>query len=118
MANYVDGFVHPIPLDRLDAYKQLAEEVAKIWKEHGAVEYREFVGDALHLAGTRSFVGVVDAAQDEAVVFGYVAFDSRESRDRANEKVAADPRMADLVESANSGFDAARMAYGGFTALV
>ena len=118
MAHYVDGFVLPVPRDRLDEYKRLVEAVAEIWKEHGAVDYREFVGDDLTLEGTRSFVDLLDAGEDEAVVFGWVAFDSREARDRANEKVAADPRVADLIDSSTSGFDAKRMAYGGFKPLV
>lgn len=118
MADYIDGFVFPVSRDHLDNYKRLAEEVAKVWKEHGALEYREFVGDDLVLEGTRSFIDVVAAADDEVIVFGWVTFESREARDLANEKVAADPRMDELVNAANSGFDAARMAYGGFRPLV
>ncbi len=118
MAHYIDGFVLPIPRDRLNEYKRLAEAVAKIWKEHGALDYREHVGDDLYLEGTRSFTDLVAATEDETIVFGWVVFDSREARDLANEKVAADPRMADLIDSSNSGFDAKRMAYGGFQPLV
>ncbi len=118
MADYIDGFVLPIPRDRLNEYKRLAEAVSEIWKEHGALDYREYVGDDLSLEGTRSFTGLVAASEDEAIVFGWVVFDSREARDQANEKVAADPRMADLVASANTGFDAKRMAYGGFQSFV
>lgn len=118
MAHYIDGFVHPIPSNRLNEYRRVVAAVAKIWKEHGALEYREFVGDDLNLEGTRSFTDVVAATEDEIIVFGWVEFESREARDLANKKVAADPRMADLVESLNSGFDAKRMAYGGFRPLV
>ncbi len=118
MANYIDGFVFPIPIDRLDDYKRLVSAVAAIWKEHGALDYREFVGDDLAREGTRTFVDAVDAADGDIVVFGWVAFESRAARDLANEKVAADPRMAELVESSNTGFDAGRMAYGGFAPLV
>ena len=117
MAQYIDGFVFPIRRDRLDEYKRLAEAAAEIWKEHGALEYLEYVGDDMKLEGTRSFTDLVVATEDEAVVFGWVVFESREARDLTNEKVAADPRMVDLMESSNSGFDAARMAYGGFKSL-
>ena len=117
MAHYIDGFVLPVPRSRLDDYRQLVEAVADIWREHGAIDYREYVGDDLELAGTRSFTDLVAAADDETIVFGWVVFESRAARDMANEKVAADPRMADLVESSNSGFDAGRMAYGGFRPL-
>ncbi|MBT8401297.1 MAG: DUF1428 domain-containing protein [Rhodothermia bacterium] len=118
MAHYVDGFVVPIPRARLDEYKRVVGAVAEIWKEHGALDYREYVGDDLYLEGTRSFTDLIAATDDEVVVFGWVSFDSRAARDLANEKVAVDPRMADLVDSSNSGFDAKRMAYGGFQSLV
>jgi uncharacterized protein YbaA (DUF1428 family) len=118
MANYVDGFVFPVPRDRLSEYMRVAEATAEIWKEHGALDYREFVGDALDLEGTRSFTDLLAATEHEAIVFGWVVFDSREARDLANAKVAADPRMAHLMASSDSGFDARRMAYGGFASLV
>ena len=118
MAHYIDGFVLPISRDRLNEYERLVAKVAEIWKEHGALEYLEYVGDDMNREGTGSFTDLVAATEDEIIVFGWVAFDSREARDLANEKVAADPRMADLVDSSNSGFDANRMAYGGFRSLV
>ncbi len=118
MAHYIDGVVLPVQRDRLNEYKRLAEAVAKIWKEHGALDYWEYAGDDLNLKGTRSFTDLVAATEDETIVFGWVVFDSREARDLANEKVAADPRMVDLIDSSNSGFDAKRMAYGGFQPLV
>ncbi len=118
MSHYIDGFVLPVPRDRLNEYKRVVEAAAEIWKEHGALDYCEYVGDDLNLEGTRSFTDLVAATEDETIVFGWVVFDSREARDLANEKVAADPRMADLIDSSNSGFDAERMAYGGFQSLV
>ncbi len=118
MANYIDGFVLPVSRDRLAEYKLLVETVADIWKEHGALEYREYVGDDLIRDGTRSFTDIATATSGEVIVFGWVEFESRAARDLANDKVAADPRMVDLIKSANSGFDAERMAYGGFQSLV
>ncbi|MDH3439446.1 MAG: DUF1428 domain-containing protein [Gammaproteobacteria bacterium] len=118
MSHYIDGFVLPVPRDRLNEYKRVVEAVAEIWKEHGALDYREYVGDDLHLEGTRSFTDLVAATEDEAIVYGWVVFDSREARDLANKKVAADPRMVDLIESSETGFDARRMAYGGFKSFV
>ena len=118
MEQYVDGFVLPIPRSRLEAYQRMATAVAAVWKEHGAVDYREYIGDDLTLSGTRSFADAAAAGDDDVVVFGWVAFESREARDRANAKVAADPRMAELVDGAETGFDAGRMAYGGFRSLV
>jgi len=118
MAHYIDGFVFPVPRDRLSEYKRIAEAAAEIWKEHGALDYCEFVGDDLNREGTLSFTDLVAATADETVVFGWVVFESRAARQLANEKGGAGPRMADLIDSSNSGFDAKRMAYGGFEFLI
>ena len=118
MAQYVDGFCVPIPRDKLDNYKRVVEAVAEVWKEHGALDYREFTGDDMSLEGTRSFIEATGTSDDEVVVFGWVAFESREARDVANEKVASDPRMEELIGASDTGFDAERMAYGGFQKLV
>lgn len=121
MAHYIDGFVLPIPQDHINTYKEVVEKVAKIWKEHGALDYLEYVGDDLTLDGTRSFTDAAGAKEDEVIVFGWVVFESREQRDLANERVAADPRMTDLIDplthSSTPIFDAKRMLYGGFRSL-
>lgn len=118
MSAYIDGFAFPIAQHQLADYQVLASAVADIWLEHGALDYREFIGDDMHLEGTRSFIETVAANSNEAVVFGWVTFESRQARDIANEKVSADPRMAELIEDANVDFDPTRMAYGGFAPLV
>ncbi len=114
MSNYIDGFVHTLPSASLEDYKQLVAPIAEIWKEHGALDYWECVGDDMHLEGVRSFIDLMAAKEEEVVLFGWVVFESREARDRANEKVATDPRMQELMGGSDTGFDAARMAYGGF----
>ena len=120
--NYIDGFVFPVSQTRLPEYRRVAEAVAEIYKQHGALDYREFVGDDMSREGTRPFAETVSANEDETIVFGWIEFDSRESRDRVNQKVESDPRMADLVASVIDPedliFDANRMAYGGFRVLV
>jgi len=122
MTNYIDGFVLPVPRNHLNEYRRVAEAVAEIWKEHGALAYFEYVGEDLKLEGTRSFPELVGAKEDEAIVFGWVVFDSREARNFANERVAADPRMMDLIDPLTDPskmvFDAKRMVYGGFQPLV
>ena len=118
MANYIDGFVLPIPRDKLQNYKDVVGAVAEVWREHGALDYNEYVGDDMSLEGTRSFVESAGASDDEVIVFGWVTFASREARDAANEKVAADPRMEELVGASDTGFDPMRMSYGGFQRLV
>jgi len=122
MTNYIDGFVLPIPQMHLDKYKSVVETVAKIWKEYGALAYFEYVGEDLKLEGTRSFSEFVNAKADEVVIFGWVVFDSKTSRDLANKKVPEDPRMKDLIapltDTSRQIFDATRMVYGGFQPLV
>ena len=122
MANYIDGFVLPVPRKHLDEYRHAAETIAEIWKEHGALAYHEYVGDDLELQGTRSFTDCANAKEGEVIVFGWVVFESRETRDRANAQVPADPRMKDLVapltDASRLIFDASRMVYGGFQSLV
>ena len=122
MTNYIDGFVLPIPRIYLGEYKKVAEEVAEIWKEYGAIAYFEFVGDDLSLEDTKSFIETVDAKEDEEIVFGWVVFPSKEIRDLANIKVPKDPRMTELVAPLTNPekliFDASRMVYGGFKPLV
>ncbi len=122
MKNYIDGFVLPIPRKDLDAYKKVAEQVAEIWKEYGAIAYFEYVGDDLSLEGTKSFLEVAEVKEDEEVVFGWVVFPSKEVRDLANKKVPEDPRMTALVVPLTHPekliFNASRMIYGGFKSLL
>jgi len=122
MANYIDGFVLPVPRAQLDEYKRVAEKVAEIWKEYGALAYFEYVGNDLNQEGTHSFIEVVDVKEDEVVVFGWAMFPSREVRDRANQHVPNDPRMAEIIGPLTNPerlvFDAERMVYGGFQPLV
>lgn len=122
MANYIDGFVFPIPKKYLDEYKNVAEKVAEVWKKYGAIEYREFVGDDLQLEGTKSFIDALNINEDEAIVFGWVVFPSKDVRDSANKKVPEDPGMTKLVAPLTDPdrliFDARRMVYGGFKHFV
>lgn len=122
MANYIDGFVLPVPAAYLDEYKSVAEKVAEIWKEYGALAYFEYVGEDLKLDGIRSFTEVVHLKEGEVVVFGWVVFPSKEVRDQANKDVPKDQRMAALVGPLTASdrliFDAGRMVYGGFEPLV
>ncbi len=118
MSNYIDGFVLPIPNDKLENYRLLVEQVAQIWKEYGALDYREFVGDDLSLEGVRSFTELHNTDKDQTVIFGWVIFSSKQERDLINKKVASDPRMLKLVQQFDTGFDAQKMFYGGFKPLV
>lgn len=122
MSNYVDGFALPVPKEHLNEYKKVSEAVAKILLEHGALSYQEYVGDTTEMEGTKSFQSVVEAKENDAVLFGWIVFESRESRDQVNKLVAEDPRMKALVDPLTNPerliFDAPRMVYGGFQPLV
>ncbi len=122
MFEYIDGFVFPVERNQLSTYAAVAEKVGEIWKEYGALAYYEFVGDDLNVEGTRSFVDAVGAKEEEVVVFGWVVFPSKETRDLANQQVPKDPRMealvAPIIDSKRLVFDVSRMIYGGFQSLV
>ncbi len=118
MAHYVDGFVVPVPTAKLDDYRRMAENAGKIWKEHGALEYREFVADDVKPGKVTSFPQSVMLKDDETVVFSWIVYDSREQRDRVNAKVMDDPRMKDMMDPKKMPFDGMRMFWGGFRSLV
>jgi uncharacterized protein YbaA (DUF1428 family) len=109
---YVDGFVVPVPKDKLDAYKKVAQEWGAIWKEFGATEYVECVGDDTPYGERTSFPRAVQAKDDEIVVFAWVVYPDRATRDAAGQKMMSDPRLKKMME--NAPFDGKRMIYGGF----
>lgn len=117
MPQYVDGFVVPVPKDKLAAYSRIARKAGKIWREHGALDYRECVGDDLDVEGMVTFPRLAKTKPGETVVFAYIVFKSRAHRDRVNAKVMKDPRM-DCGGPEGMPFDCRRMAYGGFKTFV
>ncbi len=118
MSQYIDGFVLPVPKDKLEAYKAAATKAAAIWKDHGALEYRECVGDDLEIADQVPFTKLAGAQPDEHVIFAYAVYPSRQVRDEANKKLMEDPRMKELCQETEGLFDYKRMAYGGFRTLL
>ena len=117
MARYVDGFVLPLPKKNLDSYRRIARAAGKIWKEHGAVEYRECVGDDLKNKWCVPFTRLAKVKPGETVVFSWIVFKSKADRKKVNAKVMKDPRIAKMMTK-NAPFDMKRMAYGGFKVLV
>ncbi len=118
MSHYIDGFVIPIAKDKVEDYRHLAERASKVFKEHGALDYRECVGDDFDAKDFVSFPQLAKAGPEETVIFSWIAYASREHRDEVNAKVMADPRMREMMEDkGNQPFDCKRMAYGGFTTL-
>jgi uncharacterized protein YbaA (DUF1428 family) len=118
MAHYVDGFVVPLPKRNLDAYRRMARKAGKIWREHGALEYRECVADDVLMGEVTSFPRSVQLKRGETVVFSWIVFKSRAHRDRVNAKVMKDPRLADMMDPKAMPFDGKRMIYGGFDVVV
>lgn len=118
MGFYVDGFVLPVPKKNLNAYRRMAEKASKIWREHGALEYRECVGEDLKVKVGMPFLKGIKTKPGETVVFAYIVYKSRAHRDRVNAKVMSDPRIRDMCDPGDMPFDCNRMLYGGFTTIV
>ena len=115
---YVDGFVVPVPKKKLQVYRNMARKAGKIWREHGAIEFRECVADDVKVGKRTSFPRSVKLKSGETVMFSYIVFKSRSHRDSVNAKVMKDPRLADMMDPKAMPFDAKRMIYGGFKVLV
>jgi len=116
---YVDGFVLPIPKKNLPAYRRMAKVASKVWRDHGALEYRECVGDDLNIKWTMPFPKQMKTKPGETVVFAYITYKSRKHRDAVNAKVMKDPRMAAAMDPKKKmPFDVKRMCYGGFKTIV
>ena len=96
----------------------MARKAGKVWREHGALEYRECVGDDLDVTMGVAFPGMIQLKRGETVVFSWIVYKSRAHRDRVNAKVMKDPRLADSMDEKSMPFDAKRMVYGGFNVLV
>jgi uncharacterized protein YbaA (DUF1428 family) len=115
---YVDGYVLPVPKKNLQAYRRMAQKAGKVWREHGALEFRECVGDDLKVKIAMSFPRTVRLKRGETVVFSWIAFKSRAYRDSVNARVMKDPRLAKMIDLKSMPFDSKRMVYGGFNVVV
>ena len=115
---YVDGFVLPVPKKNLRAYRRMAQKAGRIWREHGALAFRECAGDDLNVKMGVPFPRLLKLKAGETAVFSWIAFKSRAHRNRVNAKVMKDPRVAKMCDPKNMPFDVKRMVYGGFKVLV
>jgi len=115
---YVDGFVVPVTKKNRQAYARMARMAGKVWRDHGAREFRECVGDDLNVKMGMPFARMLKLKPGETAVFSWIVFKSRAHRDRVNAKVMKDPRIAQTCDPKTMPFDAKRMAYGGFKVLV
>jgi uncharacterized protein YbaA (DUF1428 family) len=115
---YVDGFIVPVPKKGLQAYRSLALKAGKVWRDHGALEFREWVADDVKVGKRTSFPRSVKLKPNETVIFSWIVYKSRAHRDRVNAKVMKDPRLAKMMNPQAMPFDGKRMIIGGFKSLV
>ena len=115
---YVDGFVVPVPTKNLKAYLAMAKKASKVWKDHGALDYKECVADDVKVGKRTSFPRSVKMKRGETVVFSYIVYKSRAARDKCLAQVMKDKRLAAMMDPKKMPFDAKRMIYGGFKVSV
>lgn len=116
---YVDGYVLPVPKRNLRAYRQIARKAGAVWRDHGALEYRECAADDINVKWGVPFPKLLKLKRGEAVIFAWIVFKSRRHRNSVNAKVMKDPRMAKMMNpKKKSTFDYKRMVYGGFKVMV
>lgn len=115
---YVDGFVVAVPTKNQAAYKKMSTKAGKVWREHGALEYKECWADDVKPGKSTSFPQAVKLKNGEAVVFAWIVYKSRKHRDAVLKKVMADPRLAGMMNPKNMPFDGKRMFWGGFKVFV
>jgi uncharacterized protein YbaA (DUF1428 family) len=116
--HYVDGYVLAVPKKNLAAYARMARQGAVVWRDHGALEYKECSGDDLNVRFGKPFTRMMKTKPRETVVFSFIVFKSRKHRDQVNAKVMKDPRLAKMMDISKMPFDVKRMVYGGFKVLV
>jgi uncharacterized protein YbaA (DUF1428 family) len=117
MKEYVDGFLVPVPKDKIAAYQKMSKLASKIWMEYGALDYRECVGDDMEIEGMAQFPKTLKVKPGEVVVFAWITYKSKAARDKINAKVMKDPRLT-CMDPKTMPFDCKRMVYGGFQTIV
>jgi uncharacterized protein YbaA (DUF1428 family) len=115
---YVDGFVVPVPKKKLEAYRRLARKAAKVWRDHGALDFKECVADDVKKGKWTSFPRSVKLKPSETVVFAFIVYKSRAHRDQVNAKCMKDKRLASMMDMKAMPFDGKRMIFGGFKVMV
>lgn len=119
MALYADGFVIPVPKKNIDAYRRMSKKAGKVWREHGALDYKECVGDDMNVKMGLPFPKGINAKAGDAIVFSWITYKSKAHRDKVNAKVMKDPRLAGMCGGDKPmPFDVTRMMYGGFKVIV
>jgi uncharacterized protein YbaA (DUF1428 family) len=115
---YVDGFLLPIPKKNSAKYRKIASLAGKVWRDHGALDYKECVADDVKPGKWTSFPQAVKLKKGEAVWFSFIVYKNRKHRDRVMKKVMADKRLASMMDPKKMPFDGKRMIWGGFKVVV
>ncbi|MGE3148708.1 MAG: DUF1428 domain-containing protein [Pseudorhodoplanes sp.] len=115
---YVDGFIVPVPKKSVKAYRDMARKAGRVWREYGALEFRECIADDVKKGKWTSFPRSVKLKAGETVMFSYIVYKSRKDRDRVLKKVMSDKRLESMMEGKKMPFDGKRMIFGGFKVLV
>lgn len=115
---YIDGFVVVVPKKKIELYRRIARKAGRIWREHGALDYRECVGEDVNVKYGTPFPKLARLKRGETVVFSWITYKSRKHRDAVIKKVMADPRLAPMTEPGAMPFDMKRMTYGGIDVIV
>jgi uncharacterized protein YbaA (DUF1428 family) len=116
--SYVDGFVVPVPKRKRAAYIAMARKAARVWKDHGALDYHECLADDVSWGKRTSFPRSVKLKGSEEVWFSWIVYRNRKHRDRVMAKVMKDKRLGSMMDVKKLPFDAKRMIFGGFKAVV
>lgn len=118
MPEYVDGFLIPVPKNKLKDYQKIARKAAKIWMEYGALDYRECAGDDLKNEWGVAFTKAAGCKPNETAIFSWITYKSKKQRDQINKKIMADERIKKMMDDTGPVFDCKRMCYGGFKTIV
>ena len=108
MRKYVDGFVLPIPKRNIQAYRRLARLAGKVWRELGALEYRECIGEDFNALGSVPFPRAIRLKRGETVFFSWIVYKSRADRDRIVANVMKDPRLEKMADPKSMPFASRR----------
>jgi uncharacterized protein YbaA (DUF1428 family) len=115
---YVDGFLIPVPKNKVEAYRRISRKAGRVWRGHGALEYRECLGEDLEVKMGVPFPRAARVKPGETVIFSWIVYKSRAHRDRVNARVMKDPRIEAMMDPKAMPFDVKRMSYGGFTTII
>lgn len=115
---YVDGFVVPVPKRNLKAYRAMATKSGKVWREYGALDYKECIADDVKKGKVTSFPQAVKLKPGEVVFFSWILYRNRKHRDSVNRKVMKDKRITPMMDPKKLPFDGKRFFWGGFKVVV